>query len=169
MAKNRLQFGVNPIWDFVEKTFGLNVALGLYPPYLGAGVQIEDWADDFSKLVIKMNLTIFNTNYVGKHFGGSLYSMTDPFYMFMLMKRLGEDYIVWDKSAKIDFIYPGEGTVKAEFLLDDNEVNTVKKIVAQSKKTDRVYTVDIKDEQNRTVAKVTKTLYIRKKPDSRNQ
>ena len=32
-------------------------------------------------------------NYVGTQFGGSLYSMVDPFYRLMLMENLGRDYI----------------------------------------------------------------------------
>lgn len=164
MAKNRLEFGVFPVWDFFEKTIGLDWALALYPPYLGAGVQIESWSKDYSRLIIKMDLTIFNTNYVGKHFGGSLYSMTDPFFMFILMKKLGPAYIVWDKKAEIEFIKPGEGTVRADFYIDDKEIETVKEIVAKERKTDRIYTVEIRDEQNDVVARVKKTLYIRRGP-----
>jgi hypothetical protein len=66
-----------------------------------------------------MGLTRYNRNYVGTQFGGSLYSMVDPFYMLMLMENLGRDYIVWDKAASIDFISPGKGPVYAEFHVDD--------------------------------------------------
>jgi hypothetical protein len=39
-------------------------------------------------------------------YGGSLYSMTDPFYMPMLISNLGSDYVVWDKAAHIRFRKP---------------------------------------------------------------
>ncbi|EXE18898.1 translation elongation factor P domain protein [Acinetobacter baumannii 1440750] len=44
---------------------------------------------------VKMPLTWKNQNLVGTHFGGSLYSMVDPFYMLILMHHLGSKYIVW--------------------------------------------------------------------------
>lgn len=52
---------------------------------------------------------------MGTHFGGSLYAMCDPFYMWILMENLGKDFIVWDKAATIRFKKPGTGTVNAEF------------------------------------------------------
>jgi len=64
-----------------------------------------------------MPLRFYNRNYVGTHFGGSLYSMVDPFYMLMLMNILGPGYIVWDKAASIRFKKPGKGVMKASFHL----------------------------------------------------
>ena len=64
---------------------------------------------------VEMKLRFWNANYVGTHFGGPLFAMTDPFYMLMLMATLGCDYIVWDKSASIRYRKAREGTVRAEF------------------------------------------------------
>ena len=51
---------------------------------------------------------LLNRNYVGTHFGGSLFAMTDPFYMLMMMRNLGPDYIVWDKHrGSISGVPPG--------------------------------------------------------------
>ena len=59
----------------------------------------------------------WNQNAVGTHFGGSLYSMTDPFYMLIMMEALGTDYIVWDQASKIEFIKAGKKPVSALFEL----------------------------------------------------
>jgi hypothetical protein len=32
-----------------------------------------------------------------------MYSAVDPIYMVMLIRRLGKDYVVWDKAASIQF------------------------------------------------------------------
>ncbi len=61
----------------------------------------------------------WNRNYVGSHFGGSLFAMTDPFWMLLALHALGSDYIVWDQAGEIAFARPGRGTVAAEFHLDD--------------------------------------------------
>ena len=97
----------------------------IYPPYLGSGIFVRKIAPDFKELVVQMKMRWFNRNYVGTHFGGSLYAMTDPIFMLMLIKILGKDYIVWDKSAVINFIKPGKGTVTARFLIEEEDVKTI--------------------------------------------
>jgi hypothetical protein len=89
--------------------------MSYWPPFFGAGIRIREISDDFTYVRVEMKLRFWNRNYVGTHFGGSLYSMVDPFYMLMLIENLGRDYIVWDKSASIRFLKPGRGRVSAEF------------------------------------------------------
>jgi len=89
--------------------------LNVYPPYLGTGIVVKEVADDYTHMTVQMKDRFFNRNYVGTHFGGSLYAMTDPFYMLMLIQILGPGYIVWDKAAAIKFVKPGTGTVTAQF------------------------------------------------------
>src|SRR5690242_6864509 len=98
----------------------------LYPPYLGAGVRVTDIAADFRRIEVEMPLRFYNRNYVGTHFGGSLYSMVDPFYMLMLINILGPDYIVWDKSAAIRFKRPGKGVMKATFELTEEKIAEIR-------------------------------------------
>lgn len=141
--------------------------LNLYGPYLGAGVRVRHIADDFSHIRVVMALRWYNRNYVGTQFGGSLYSMTDPFMMLMLMRRLGPDYIVWDKSAHIDFVRPGSGPVSADFSLDDETLERIRAATADGEKHLPQWHIDVKDEQGKTVARVTKTLYVRRKAAQR--
>lgn len=69
-----------------------------------------------------MKMRFWNKNYVGTHFGGSIYSMTDPFYMLMLLNLLGKGYIVWDKSASIRYKIPAKGSLYARFELSMDQV-----------------------------------------------
>src|SRR3954470_14145158 len=91
--------------------------LRAYPPYLGAGITVTHVDRDVTRIDVEMKLRAWNQNFVGTQFGGSLYSMCDPFFMIMLIAQLGPDYIVWDKSASIEFLKPGRGTVRARFDL----------------------------------------------------
>ena len=88
----------NLLSRFTRSPKGLQWFLNLYGPYLGAGVRVDYLAEDFRELNVSMGLHWYNRNYVGTHFGGSLYSMVDPFYMLMVMTVLGRDYVVWDLS-----------------------------------------------------------------------
>src|SRR5207245_3076689 len=89
----------------------------LWPPLLGAGIRIARVQPDWKEVDVEMKLRRWNANYVGTHYGGSLYSMTDPFYMVMFIEILGRDYIVWDKSAMIRFCRQGRCTVHDDFRL----------------------------------------------------
>jgi hypothetical protein len=137
--------------------------MSFWPPYLGAGVSVDFIASDFSKINVSMKLKFWNKNYVNTHFGGSLYSMTDPFYMLMLMERLGPGFIVWDKAASIEFLKPGKGKVLAEFNLSDELLSTLKNEVDIKGKIYPVFNVEVKNLDGEVISRVQKTLYIKKK------
>lgn len=136
----------------------LRWALNIYPPYLGAGVRVRQISADFRLVRVKLALGWYNRNYVGTQFGGSLYSMTDPFFMLMLMNLLGRDYIVWDKAASIDFVSPGKGPVYAEFRVDDGLLERIRQHTADGDKYLPELHVDVHDGEGTLVARVHKTL-----------
>ena len=138
--------------------------MNLYFPYLGAGVHIERINDDYTEIDVRMRLTRRNRNYVGTQFGGSLYSMTDPFYMLMLMQHMGKDHIIWDQAAQIDFVAPGRGTVYARFRLTREQIEGLRVAAATGKATRPELLVDVVSDTGAVVARVRKTLYIRLKP-----
>ena len=141
----------------------MRLRLNLYAPFLGAGIRIKRLAPGWKEVDVVMKLRWWNANYVGTHYGGSLYSMTDPFFMVMLIENLGKDYIVWDKSATIRFKKPGRGTVFAEFRLTDPQIQEIKQALTTEKKIERVFTVEVKDKSGTVIAEVEKLLHIRKK------
>ena len=138
-------------------------AMRFWPPYLGAGISVSYIAEDLSEIRVKMKLTPFNSNYVGVHFGGSLYSMCDPFFMFMLLQHLKEDHIVWDQAAEIQFVKPGKGTVSASFKIDQQKVEEIRKQSLENFSVKPCFECEIVDEKNETVAKLKKYLYVRRK------
>lgn len=97
----------------------------LWPPFLFAGIKIVEVAKDYRRIVTKLILRSWNTNYVGTQYGGSIYSMADPFYMIMLIKNLSSDYEVWDKSATIRYLRPGRTDLLAEFTLSQEEIDSI--------------------------------------------
>ncbi|MDP2227340.1 MAG: DUF4442 domain-containing protein [Moraxellaceae bacterium] len=137
--------------------------MNLYPPLLGAGIHIDHMSDDFLAVDVSMGLRWYNRNYVGTQFGGSLYAMTDPFFMLMLMQRMGSGYIVWDQAAKIDFVSPGRGRVSARFRLTEAEIARLRQEAESGAPLRPVYTVEVRDEADVLVARIEKTLYVRKK------
>ena len=141
--------------------------LRFYPPYLGAGVSVTEVAKDLSVLEVEMKLAQWNRNFVGTQFGGSLYSMCDPFFMLMLMMQLGDGYVVWDKSATIEFLKPGRGKVKARFELPRDRVEELRAETDLKGKINPVFEVTVVDAQGDPVARVRKVLSMRRKDASR--
>lgn len=137
--------------------------LNHYAPYKGAGIEIDKIDLKNYHIRIKMPLTHRNQNIVGVHFGGSLYSMVDPFYMLLLMHHLGPKYVVWDKAATITFLSPGRSTVYADIRLDFAEIEQIKQATENYQPVYRNYTLNIFDDSGLRIAEVQKTLYIRRK------
>jgi hypothetical protein len=139
--------------------------LNLWPPFLGAGIRVRYLQPDWKALDVEMKLRWWNRNFVKTHYGGSLYSMADPFYMLMLIANLGPDYIVWDKSAGIRFRKPGVGKMRAAFRLTEEQIEMIREALETGEKVEPAFTVEIKDESGAVVAEVQKLLYVRKKKD----
>lgn len=137
--------------------------LNFYGPYFGAGIKVEEIAKDWRYMRVSLKLTWYNRNAMNTQFGGSLYSMTDPHYVLLLMKILGRDYTIWDKSAAIDFIKPGKGKVTAEFEITDAMIEDIKSKTESGDKYLPTYCIEVKDQDRQTICKVEKTLYIKKK------
>ena len=78
------------------------------------------------------------------------------------MKLMGKDYVVWDKSAHIDFIKPGTGTIRSTLIITDEMLDEIKLATADGDKFLPEYPVEIINQAGELVAKVVKTLYIRK-------
>ena len=139
------------------------ILANLWPPFLGAGIRVKRLAPDWKSIDVEMKLRRWNSKYVGTHYGGSLYSMTDPFYMLMLIECLGKDYIVWDKAATIRFRRPGKGTVTAEFRLSNQQIEEIKQALTSQDKIEPAFVVQVKDESGLVVAEVEKLLHVRRK------
>ncbi len=137
--------------------------MNLWPPFLGAGIRVKRLASDWRAIDVEMKLRFWNQNFVGTHYGGSLYSMADPFYMLMLIVNLGPDYIVWDKSASIRFRKPGTGRMRAGFRLSEEQIQEVRRALETQDKVEPVFPVEIKDEAGTVVAEVQKVLHVRKR------
>src|SRR5258708_22212525 len=137
--------------------------LNLYLPSLGAGSRIKPISDDLRTIEVEMPLRFFNRNYVGTHFGGSLYAMCDPFFMLILINNLGPDYIVWDKAATIRFKKPGTGLVKAGFHRPEERIEEISSHVQVHGKVEPQFQALVKDTDGHVIAEVGQLLYRKKK------
>jgi acyl-coenzyme A thioesterase PaaI-like protein len=144
----------------------LRRAMNLWPPFAFSGVRVLHISDDWREARVALRLRRWNRNYVGTQFGGALFAMTDPFWMLLMMKRLGRDYVVWDRAAEIRFLAPGRGDVFARFVLDDARVASVRRAAGSGRVLDW-FEVEITTATGQVVAVVRKQLYVRRKDEQR--
>jgi acyl-coenzyme A thioesterase PaaI-like protein len=138
------------------------LAFRLFPAYRGTGGRVTHIEPDWSRVAVELPLSWRTRNYVGTIYGGSMYGCVDPIYMLMLIKRLGDDFTVWDKAAEIRFKKPGEETLYAEMELPDAEVEAIRESLEPGESLDREYQVDLVDDDGVVHAEVEKTLYVRR-------
>jgi len=143
----------------------LKLGMNLWPPFLGAGIRVKRIAADFREIVVEMPLRLYNRNYFGTHFGGSLYAMTDPFFALMVLHNLPTNYLVWDKAASIEFVAPGRSRVRAVARLTQDDLDTILKMTASGDKHLHLFRLDVTDAEGLVVARVEKIVYVRKKRD----
>lgn len=135
----------------------------LFPAYRRSGGRITFISEDYHEIHVKLPLNWATKNYVGTIFGGSMFAAVDPIYMVMLIKILGRDYLVWDKSANIKFKRPGKETLFAKFVITPAEISEIKTELEETKSVDKIYTIELKDEKGKVHAIIEKTLYLAKK------
>ena len=138
------------------------LAMNLWAPFRGARIRVARISEDFREIDVVLRLGLFNRNYFGTQFGGSMYAMTDPFHAIMMVHALGRDYVVWDKAGAIRYVKPGRGAVYARFRLDPAAVERAREATAGGDKHEPTFSVDVVDDAGEVIAVVDKTLHIRR-------
>lgn len=140
-------------------------AMKLFPPIRNTGVKIDRIRDDWREWDLRLPLGLKTRNYVGTHYGGTLYSAADPHFMLAWMHILGPEYVVWDKAAAIRFRRPGRGTLHGRIHIGEGDVAYVRRRCEEEPKFDLTFKFEWTDAGGKVVAEVDKTLHFRKKTD----
>ncbi len=146
------------------KAATLRKLINLWPPYLGAGIRVTHLAEDYREARVELRLHWYNRNYFGDHYGGSLYSMTDPFFPLLLMHILGPDYRVTHAGGSISYLAPARGKVQARFRISEEQIDAIRAASAGGEKQLPQFSADIVDSGGNVVARATHTVYVRSKP-----
>jgi len=132
----------------------------LYPCYRGTGARIVELDRDWRRVRVRLPLSWRTRNYVGSIFGGSMFGAVDPIYMLMLIRNLGPEYVVWDKSAQIRFRRPARKALSATFVLGAEELDAIRRELEERESTERTYTVELTDPDGVVCARVEKLIHI---------
>ncbi|MEM9075704.1 MAG: DUF4442 domain-containing protein [Bacteroidota bacterium] len=146
---------------FLGKHILFKHGFNLSPMYRRSTGRITHVSKDLMDIRIKLPINYKNRNYVSSIFGGSMFSAVDPIPMVQLMNILGEGYVVWDKSAEILFKRPARQTLYADFTYLNEEIDEIKKRVAEENEITIVKRTQLMDKDNSKVfCEVNKTIYV---------
>ncbi|MFT5821135.1 MAG: acyl-coenzyme A thioesterase PaaI-like protein [Crocinitomix sp.] len=152
------------LYTFLKKIFRddqlFKYGFNLSPMYRRSVGRIKFVSRDLLIVRIEIPLNYKNVNYAGSMFGGSMFSATDPIYMIQLIQILGDDYVVWDKSAFIDYKKPARSRVHVTFEFTADEIAHIKAEVTENGRLDLVKNNDILSAKGEIFAKLEKTIFI---------
>lgn len=134
------------------------------PMYRRSTGRIDSVSKDLLHVKVRLPISYKNRNYVNSIFGGSLFSTVDPIYMIQLINILGNEYVVWDKSAEIFFKRPAKENLFAEFNYTLEEISEIKKRVAVENEIEIIKpTILTNKSRSKEYCEVRKTIYIASK------
>ena len=142
----------------------LRHGMNAWPPFLFSAIRIQHISPDFRSVRVGLRRSPLTSNYVGTLFGGSIFAMTDPFWMMMVLRNLGSGYVVWDKAAEIEFVSPGKASVTATFELTQEVLDELREAARDGAKVLRWFETDVVTADGTVVARVRKQIYVREKP-----
>lgn len=130
---------------------------------LWTGISLDHVSEDLRRFEVSLKLHWYNKNLIGIHYGGSLYSMCDPWYMFILSANLGSQYIAVDKAASIKYLKPGRGKLTCVFEVSEKKIEAIKNEIESVGKKDYRFICEVRNEEGEVVTEVEKVVYVRKK------
>ncbi len=152
-----------PIFDLNEKSpQQLIQNYQTLPCTANSGASVSYISDDLTQATIKIPFNEQTKNIMGITYGGVMYSATDAVYVTMLWYHLGYDYFVIDKSSSVKYMRPGTSDLTADFHLDLADIELIKQTLEEKRSVTREYLINIVDEQQKTICKITKEVVIRK-------
>jgi hypothetical protein len=83
--------------------------------------------------------------------------------MLILLRRLGDDYIVWDRAAEIRFLAPGRTDVVAQFEVTEDVLDELRAEAAEHGRALRWFETEVVGTDGTVVARVRKEVYVRRK------
>ena len=89
--------------------------------------------------------------------------MIDPHLMLLLMQLLGKEYLVWDKSAGIEFVKASKKKVTSVIKVSNEDLKVIRRNTNNGEKYFSNFIVEIRDEDDDLVARVKKKIYVRRK------
>lgn len=146
---------------FIKRNTLFKYGFNLSPMYKRSTAKIISVSEDLLRVNIKLPINYKNKNYVNSIFGGSMFSAVDPIPMVQLINLIGDDYVVWDKSAQIFFKKPARENLYASFSYTKEELESIKDQVQSENEIEIIKNTKLTNKKGDIVyCEVNKTIYV---------
>ncbi|WP_129714124.1 DUF4442 domain-containing protein [Pedobacter sp. SYP-B3415] len=142
----------------------LKWAMRFYPPLFFQRIWVIGFAADYRSVTVKIAKSIFNKNYNGSIFGGTIYAATDPFFAILfdqLLQRRGFKVRVWLKSASIQYLKPGRSALYFTIRITDDMLAEADATLRSNGKFVKAFPMEITNRAGELCATVMNEVYIR--------
>lgn len=152
------------------KPGSLKFILNIFPPFLFSRIIVKRFSKDYREATVRIRRTRLNKNLNSTIFGGTLYSAADPIYALMywqIFEHRGHRLEAWTRTARIEFLKPGDGHLTLQFALSDMDIQSAEEQLLQNGKIQRWHTVNALNKHGEICTAVHVEIYIRmrdKKP-----
>lgn len=133
-----------------------------YPPFWLMRVKVLELADDFSRVRIKLPLTMFSRNMGNAMFGGHQASLADPIPALACAKKF-PGYSVWTRSLSVDFIREGNSHLELKFDFPEQAFNEIAHELNQNGKSTPTFELGIYREDGKMCTRISNTVAIRQR------
>lgn len=157
----RIRDALGRRWQILRKRLIYRL-INFWPPYFFSGIRVTRLDPANGVAEVELRTRWWNANYHGTAYGGSLFSMTDPFYALILIEHLGHRFVVWDKSSSIRFRRPGVGPVTARFEIPRAQIDEIRETAIREGKAEQTFRADIVDRNGQVIAAVEKVVHVKR-------
>jgi hypothetical protein len=143
----------------------LKWVIRFYPPLFFQRIWVKSFAKDFKGVDVSIKKSVFNKNYNGSIFGGTLFAAADPFYPLLfhqIFLRRGHKVIVWLKSAQIQYLKPAATNLHFSITINDETIAEAERMLTADGKFIKTFPIEIFDKDNNLCVTVFAEAYARK-------
>ncbi|MES2277441.1 MAG: DUF4442 domain-containing protein [Bacteroidota bacterium] len=143
----------------------LKWVIRFYPPLFFQRIWVKSFTKDFKGVNVSIRKSVFNKNYNGSIFGGTLFAAADPFYPLLfhqIFLRRGHKVIVWLKSAGIQYLKPATTNLHFSIVINDEIIAEAEHMLITEGKFIKTFPIEIFDKHNELCVIVQAEAYARK-------
>jgi hypothetical protein len=136
----------------------------LYPPLLFQRIWVREFNKGFKGVSVTIIKSIFNKNYNGSIFGGTIFAAADPFYPVLFDRALntGDRKLkIWSKSSNINFLKPALSNLSFQIILSDADIELAIHTLNTTGKYENSFPIDIYNNNNEVCVSLMNEVYIR--------
>ncbi|MGW5438496.1 PaaI family thioesterase [Nocardia asteroides] len=134
--------------------------MNLWPPFSFSGIHIEEIADDWTSVRVRLGVRWWNGNMNGKAFGGTIFAMTDPFFALMALGQLGDQYFAANTRAEIEFLRPGRRMISCEMRLPADVAARIGETALSQGASVTEHVAEVYGEDGELVARCAQSLHV---------